>query len=780
MSITLRLGVSTLALAILSPSQVLAQSSTANSATDVGDETQDITVTARRITERLADVPVAVSVVSGDRLTVSNYTRVEDLNLIAPSTNVVVSNGRQTSFSLRGLGNNPGNDGLEASAGVFVDGVYLGRPGMAVFDLMDINQIEVLRGPQGTLFGKNTTAGAINITTKLPEFDFGAQARGSYGNYDFQQYQATITGPVISDVLAARLTGYVTRSDGNVRNLTMGKKVNMRAREGIRGQLLFTPTPDLKLRIIGEYHHEDQDTGTILRLTNLGATPNLLQTKLNALGVTLIADPSGEISYAGTPGSQIMKQAAVSAQADWSFGQGFELTSITAWRNWNYRSSADSDLTAADAIVGAQAPVRSEQFSQEVRLRAPRVGPVDIIGGLYYFHQSVFADGRTKYGSDAAAWLSGVSPSNLPAAAASSPAVAALLNYNNTQWDVIATPKTDSYAAFAQAVIHLSSRWNVTGGLRATHEKKTARIYRPQPISSITGQPVAGLASQAYAPFSLSTDDTGVSYLISTDYHVAPDVLLYGSISRGQKAGGVNPALPPSGAVDRLLVRPETATAYEIGLKSSFFDRLLTANLAFFRTDVRDYQSTAQNFVNGAFISLLSNVGRVRSEGVEVETTLRPVRGLTLNAAVSYNDARYRSFPNAPCPAGTTAPSCDLTGQKLAGAPPWIVNLSGQYETRVTDAASAFFGADYSRRSSFSGYVDNSPYARISTFGILNLRAGVRFSDDRYDVTVWGRNVTDTRYAPGYISLGGSAPGVYAATVFGDPATYGVSFQAKF
>ncbi|HZV10316.1 MAG TPA: TonB-dependent receptor plug domain-containing protein, partial [Novosphingobium sp.] len=227
---------------------------------DRGGDAGGITVTARKTREKAQDVPIAITAIGNDQLARNNHIRLEELNQISPSTVVTITNGHQTTLSIRGLGANPGSDGLENSAGIFVDGVYLGRPGMASMDLIDIQQIEELRGPQGTLFGKNTTAGLLNITTALPEFTWGAKLAGTYGNYNYKQFQGSITGP-ISDTLAFRLTGYSTTRNGDMYDVANGQWVNNLNRNGARAQLLWKPGANLSVRLIGEYSAEQQSTG---------------------------------------------------------------------------------------------------------------------------------------------------------------------------------------------------------------------------------------------------------------------------------------------------------------------------------------------------------------------------------------------------------------------------------------------------------------------------------------------------------------------------------------
>jgi iron complex outermembrane receptor protein len=739
---------------------------------------EEVIVTARKARERLQDVPVAISAFSHDQLSQGDHIRIEDLNQLAPNTNVVITNGHQASFTVRGLGANPANDGLESSAGVFLDGVYLGRPGMAAMDLIDIDQIELLRGPQGTLFGKNTTAGAINITTALPAFKFGAQAQASYGAYDYQQYQGTVTGPLI-DGLAARLTAYRTSRDGTVWDVTTHQHVANLFRQGARGQLLFKPNNDFSLRVIGEYAEEQQSTGAVVMLNQASSTPAALQAKLAATGGVVVIDPTDSTTAVNGPIRTGTRQYAASAEANWSFAHGFNLTSLTAYRRWDYSSLSDSDGSSADVINGGY-NLNDAQWSQEVRLAFPHGGPVDGVVGLYYFHQEVATAAVSEYGGEAAAWLTGIPDALLPVYAAGSAKVAALLNYNHSRWETWATPHTDSYAAFGQAIWHVTPAWNLTAGFRETYETKTEAVWRPNPTSTLTHLPIPGLAASAAAPIRVGIDNAAPSFLVSSDYHLTPTVMAYALVSRGEKAGGVNSTLPSALGPAGLKVQPEVATDYEVGIKTDLFDRHLRLDLDAFRTDVQDYQATYWSVVGNTTVQVLTNVGKVVTQGVEADVTARPVDGLTLRANGAFNDATYASYKNGPCPLEITGQtSCVLTGRPVAGAPKWTFAVSGYYEHPVADRLNAYGEIEYSWRGQYYGSLDDSRYSLAGDYGLLNLRLGIRDAGGRWDVALWSKNVANAHYNTSYLNYGALIPGVYAPGV-GDPRTYGATLKASF
>ena len=743
-------------------------------------DTGEVIVTARKVRERLQDVPIAISVINGGAFAAADHIRIEDLNQLTPNTNIDIVNGHQASFAIRGLGNNPANDGLEGSTGVFLDGVYLGRPGAAAQDLIDVNQIEVLRGPQGTLFGKNTTAGAVNITTDLPSFTFGGQGQMSFGNYGYQQYQGAVTGPLVDDVLAGRITAFRTTRDGTTEDVTTHSKVNDLERQGVRAQLLYRPNADLQVRLIADYADEDQSTGAVLTFNTLGATPAAIQSKLAATGGVISVDPTGQTTAVDGPIKTGTRQWGLSAQADWKLGGGFTLTSITAFRHWTYTSLSDTDGSSADA-VNAGYNLRQEQWSQELRLAFPAMGPVDTVVGAYVFQQHVHSDQLVDYGKEAAAWLSGIPDSLLPLYSQYSTALAALLAYNNSRWDTISSPNEASYALFGQSIWHVTPRWNLTFGLRVTNERKDETVFRPNPVNTATGAPNTALAYNVVAPIHTGFSDTSPSFLFSTDYRLAPGVMAYAFVSHGEKAGGVNAALPAAGApVSSLDVKPEVATDYEFGLKSELWGRKLTFNAGAFYTDVRDYQATYFAEVNNNFVQILSNVGQVISRGVEAEAMARPMTGLTLHASAGYDEAYYGSYTNGPCPVEITGKAtCNLTGRQVVGAPKWTANAYAAYERPLTERLIGYARAEYSWRSHFYGYQDDSVQTRTGDYTLVNLYLGIKDPAGRWDLMIWGKNVANIHYPYSYLSYGSLLPGAYVP-FYGDPATYGVTLRAAF
>ena len=429
----------------------------------------DIVVTARRQAERAQDVPIALSVVTGDTLERRGGYTLPDIQAQTPSLTAYNSNPRNSSIGIRGIGVSSASDGLDTSVGVYIDNVYLGRPGMALADLIDVDRVEVLRGPQGTLFGRNNSAGVLNITTRKPEFTFGATAEVSGGNYNYDQERVSITGPIVDGIFAFRVTGFNTRRDGVLDNIATGVAANSVGRVGIRGQLLATPTSRLTIRLIADYSIEDDTccvsaTKLVLPADLSAATGRTLQA-LAALGYV----PQRSLDYTRNNAPQNMKtdQKGVSLQADWDTGFA-TLTSITAWRYWHFDPLQDSDGTPLDVIQVNVAQTRDHQFSQELRLASAPGKFTWQIGG-YLFHQ-VLRDHfiLNQFGNDAGSFYTTY-------ARLANPNAAAIVIAPGSQYldDVYTT--VDSIATFGQANYEITDRLTLTAGIRYTHDRRYGR-----------------------------------------------------------------------------------------------------------------------------------------------------------------------------------------------------------------------------------------------------------------------------------------------------------------
>ncbi|WP_034085961.1 TonB-dependent receptor, partial [Pseudomonas aeruginosa] len=521
-----------------------------------------VTVTARRREEDSQKVPTPITVLGGETLEAQRISRVQDLQQVLPSVNVAYIHARQSSVAVRGIGNNPASDGLEGSAGIYLDNVYLGRPGMAVFDLLDIEQLELLRGPQGTLFGKNTTAGVLNISTRAPTFTAERTVEVSGGQDGYFQGRGTVSGP-LGETLAGRLSAYRTRDDGYIKNIHDDNYLNGGERQGARGQLLFEPNEDFSLRWIADYNEEDSSNGSMVVY---GAAERFWQ-RAALVGASPLRDPQRRKVNINGRQHVSVHQGGSSLEANWNLAGGYRLTSISAYRYWHFTPANDEQLNVS-AINDTGVEVHDRQFSQEIRLASPTGGAFDYVVGAYAFRQNLGNKTFTSYGPLADLYLLGA---NLGA-------------LNDTYSKANGKIETDSFALFAQGTWHLTERLDFTAGLRGTYEEKNAKVERFAPLG---GAAVGGVGAAvrngqlgAYDSGDLSQYNFAPSALLSLSYQFSDDLLGYASLSHGEKSGGVNLAVgsAPSAGADSLLVGPERANDAELGLKSTLFDRRLLLN----------------------------------------------------------------------------------------------------------------------------------------------------------------------------------------------------------
>lgn len=730
---------------------------------------ETVTVTTRRREESSQDVPTPMSVVSGQNLETQRVYRIQDLQQLVPSVNVAYMHARQSSVSIRGLGNSPASDGLEGSVGLYIDNVYLGRPGMAVFDLMDIEQLEVLRGPQGTLFGKNTTAGVINISTRAPTFTPERSIETSVGEDGYFQTKGTISGP-LNDELAGRFSAYRTRSDGDIKNEYNGHDLNGGSRDGFRAQLLFKPNEDFNLRWIGDYNEEDSSAGTRV-LYNTGPTingVNLYSARAAAAGATLVNGSHRKVNLDNDQHVTV-HQGGTSVEANWTLPSDFTLTSISSYRFWNFTPKNDDGLNVP-ASYNAGVSVEDKQYSQEFRLASPKGEFFDYVVGAYYFGSDLDNKSFAYYGPQADIW------NGTPAGA--------LANVDSVGSGHI---KTDSFALFAQGTWHLTERLDFTAGVRGTYEEKSAWVTRNAPVGGATVTGAAATARRgragAYDSGDLNQYSSSPSGLLNLSYRITDDVLGYATLSHGEKSGGVNLAVgsAPTAGADSLLIGTERANNAELGFKSTLWDHRLQLNANVFWTQVNAYQTNAYDDVNR--VQYLTNAGSVRSRGVEFESTIIPLRGLTLNFNGSFNDVSYLSYKDAPCPpeisqAPGAPASCDLSGHQVVGASKWIGNANGEYKWNLDNGLEPYVTGSYAFRSKAVGTVEDSDYGQIPSYAVVNLSTGLRgdFNQGQWDISLWLKNAFDKTY---YTTLWTGGNGGYEG-LLGTPRTLGVTGRYDF
>ncbi|MFM7028197.1 MAG: TonB-dependent receptor [Chakrabartia sp.] len=775
-----------------------------------------IIVTARRRQETAQRVPLAISVIKADSIESTGNFNVAKLPQLAPTLQVYTSNPRNTSVNIRGLGVPFGltSDGFEQGVGIYVDDVYNSRVASATFDFLDVQQVEVLRGPQGTLYGKNTTAGAINITTNQPTFDYEARAELTLGNLNYRQAKAAISGP-ITDKLAARFALSSTDRRGTLYNVTSKRWINEQDNIGLRGQLLFKPNDDLSLTLAGDYSQQDPyGFGTAFYQT--GLTQRALNRQYDRLVAAINAANPGR-NYA-VPSRNIYdrltdidaplqagnKIGGVSLKVKWALGSG-ALTSITAWRFWDWQPQNDRDFTGLSIVSKSQNPSQQDQYSQEFRYNYEG-DKVDFVVGLFGFKQRIDTQGTEQQGPDASRW-------SLTGALASDPTVLAGLTATNTQW-----LKSESAALYGQASYKLTDKLTIQPGLRLNFDKKEGYYNRvvttgAGDVITCSPAPTSGtrLAAQCgvYQPqtTSPSASKWNVSYDFNINYKVAPDVLAYATYAKSFKTLGINQnGLPLTTDnvpdLSASTVKPETVNHFEAGLKTQFFNRSATFNVSAFLTEIGNFQATVNGGQFGTVRGYLANADKVRSAGVEADLKIRASDRFTAYANAAYTDAKYVKFTNAPCPPelsggtsqakdavpdysqpgvpGALSPrQCDISGQGLPGVSKYAFSYGAEYNLPahlLGKEGQVYAGVDGNYRSSWNSNASPSIYTQVEGYALTNFRLG--FRGDGFDVFGWVRNAFDVHYidllqvAPGNVGLIAGTPG--------DERTWGGTLKLSF
>jgi len=758
----------------------------------------DVVVTARRREERAQDVPIALTVIGGEQLDDSNTYNVGQLTQQAPSVQLLSSNPRNTAITIRGIGASYGlaNDGLEQGVGIYVDQVYYGRPATATLDFVDLDRIEILRGPQGTLFGKNTTAGALNITTRNASFEPGGTAEVTVGDLGLVQAKASITGPLIADTLAGRLSVVSTRRDGTLENVRVGRDQNDQHSFAVRGQLLWTPSAQLTVRAYGDWNRQELECCTQVYVTAGVTGRSALQQYANLVSGRPDAAPPSTNPYdrlVDVDGDiqADQWQAGGSVIVDYDFGD-LLFTSISAYREWDWEPANDRDYTGLDIIPKNNNPSHQDQTSQEFRLSSLGDNRIDWVTGLYYFNQTVSTNGITQYGADASYWLLGCAPSaGDPARCSSAPALPSALLDGYTALNV-SSIETTSYAVFGQLTWNVTDRLKITPGLRYTSEEKDGDYDLSvsgggTPANANENSRRLGL--QRPQNYSAHISEDSLSGQIAVSYELRPDVLTYVSYARGSKSGGLNMTGLPlladnTPALDRAAVRPEEVSTYELGLKTQAFNRRLTANLAAYYTEIADFQANVVDAAGpGAIRGYISNIEKVEIQGVELDLNAHPNSAIDIYANVSWTDGEYTSFANGPCPLeliGPTTARCDLSGKELPGVSPWAVSLGGELHgpgSVLGLAGEVFVGADASYRSTYNSDAAVSKYTEIDGYGLLNLRAGFR-AENGWEASIWVKNALDKDYLQ-FVSVQTGNSGLVIGNP-GDERTVGLTLRARY
>ena len=847
MRIACSTGLSLLALVTSMPAMAQSATPSPNTTAPAGDAAApstddreaDIIVTASKRETTLQDTPIAVSVTSAATIEQAQIRDLADLQSVVPSLRVSQNqNSAATTFLIRGFGNGANNPGIEPSVGVFIDGVYRSRSAAQITDLPNIVRVEVLRGPQSTLFGKNASAGVISVVTQKPQFEFGGSATATYGNYNTVVLKADVTGP-ISKSVAFSLAGNYNRRDGFYRITNLNNAdINDRNRYDVRGQLLFQPSSDFSIRLIGDYSKIDERCCMAPNVLN-GQTGAILSAVIGAPAVVSNAPYATTINLNRLPENHIENYGG-SGQIDYDFGN-LSLTSITAYREVRTRTSDDSDFTAAE-IISQVSNTKINTFTQEVRLTSDFDGPVNFLLGGFYFDEKIDFNNDVILGRDARPYLNILSQGGLNT-------VEGIVGGAGAVGRTFFQPgqgtsdnflfRNKAYSAFGTVDFKPTDRLTLTAGFNYTRDRKDvtsavrttepfsaidlvalgAAIGVPAPLANTAANPLLPLRALQFLPPFLNfpnavesgkTRDGNLSYTLRAAYKLNRHLNFYATYATGFKASSFNlsrdsrpspasfipgspvsaPAASPIRTAGLAIANlttgsrfagPEDAENFEIGIKGSF--NRVSYNFSAFKQSIKGFQGNV--FTGTGFV--LSNAGKQSTKGFEVEGTVTPVDPLTLFLAVTYLDAKFDSFVNSAVG--------DISGQEVAGVSPLSTSAGATFTQKFDNGMKFILRGDYQFQSD-TQVVQGLPGFVTTTGGVPNytnaVAVGRQFTREvnefnaaatlqlanGLEFSVYGRNLSNNRYLTAIFD--GVAQ---SGSVFGyrnQPRTYGGSVRFKF
>jgi iron complex outermembrane receptor protein len=738
----LALGASMTALA---SGQAMAQAATAKP-----DEVMMITevvVTAQKREEKLQDVPVAVSVVGETELQRRNIGNIDQLKLVVPSFEA-------TSFgvSVRGVGTSTFSTSIEPTVSTVLDGVVLGRPEMALGSFYDVARVEILRGPQGMLFGKNASAGLVSITTNAPKLGVAqAFTNINLGQDGYNKSDATVNLP-IGQTAALRVGAFVNELDGVLHNKKDGRRFNGNDEWGARAKLLWRPTDTLDVLITADYAKQDQSvTWSPYAVNPAGALAFVYA------GCGVKASPDNTDLCIDGPQYKDRENYGFTAQLDWSLPGGQTLTSITAGRRAFDFSNGDSDSLPINILNNNVSNQDLRQVSQELRLASATGGKLDYVAGLYYYRQ------KTDQVTDQTGTF-GVFPQ---------PVVNSTIN---------SLVDATSYAAFGQLHYQLNDKLALIGGARLTHDK-VSLDFRQFTRSGFFG-------INPTVTFDDTAKETNLSWRLGTQYQFADRTMGYATVSRGYKGPGFNQT-GVSNATTSQAVGPEIPTSYELGVKTTLLGGLAVLNVAAFSTRFEDYQAQTVDFTLTPAAFRTINAGDLKTKGIEADLTAILAPGLMVTAAAAYIDAQYGKFAPISCDPLVTPSGCvliapglygyDASGKSLSGVSKWKTSLAAIYEHPIGHGLELAASADYGWRDGYNASATGDPNTLIDSYGILGATIGIGAQNDRWKLAVWGKNLTDKRFPSALFGTPFGGKGDYSQVLTGDAfRRYGMTLNLRY
>jgi len=712
-----------LSVACLAPGAVYA-------ALDDSNALETVVVTASRISETdIQRTPIAITVFNEDQLQRSQLSNVNQLMGSVPNLSISTFETFAEIF-IRGIGSTNVIGGNDPSTTVQVDGVYLGRPYSQYADFLDVQRVEVLRGPQGTLYGRNAVGGTINVISRVPTDDFAAEASLTLGDYWLVQSQDYVSGALVRGVLDASIAVDYTRHNPYLENVALtGNDVFNANTGGVRVQLRYLPTSFIDATTRLDYSMADEaEEGLSKALEPFSPATTSILGDYHKVALN-------------TPQRGVTRNAGVAEDIKFTLSDPLMIRSLTSYRSASTEVTDDADATDVNASIIHQEE-HDKQFSQELNL-VGNYEHFNFVSGLYYYHEN----NHVK--------------------------VAPTIVLANIYLYVLPTMTTEAEAAFAQGTYHVTSKLDFTAGIRYTTERKTMdqdETYYLYTGGTALVQPLPGMfmlpiPGNPYK-FSTSARYTAPTPKFGVQYSLTDDLMLYASATRGFKSGGYNFSANSAATAG---FQPERVWSYEVGAKSEWLDHRLRVNLTGFYYDYSDLQ--VQILLAPGSLSI-KNAANAKNKGVELEIAATPVKGLELTANLASLDAKYSSFPDAAAPRG--AGTVDATGNYLIQAPRYTGNVAAQYSVPMRGGDSTFLRAEYSYIGQQFFEPTNSVNQMQSGYGLVNLSAGYVTSDKIWQVTAWAHNVGDTQYV---LATVGGPP--YAGVV-GAPRTFGVTVRRKW
>ena len=699
---------------------------------------EEVIVTAQKRQENLQDIPVSAQALGAEDMRILGVDSVADLIFTAPSLNSGGFSGSQQQLGIRGIVDFSRNPGVDPRMGVYIDEVYQGQGYSADQPLLGLETVEILRGPQGTLFGKNTVSGAINLVTKDPTEAFEGELAATYGNAGQTKGQAYLSGG-LTDTLFASIALTYDANDGFYRNIFLNKDTGDYDRVSGRGKLRWVPSDTLEATLSVDYSKRESS---------------------EPIGVEASLDPF--LTRAGFDAEDRTEFWGTALEVNYSLDNGYELVSISAYRDAEFYIRGDDDMIPLNIQI-SQFDEFNEQFTQELRIQSPAARDFTWLAGLYYYDSERTTGRRAIFDEDLYNVL-------IPALA---PFAQALSGYG----EIPSTLDATSYAAFVHADWALSEQLSLTLGLRYTQDKKTVDWVQ----NNVVNDPATAAALQAatglpltQAPGALfgavnsavqdERDEDDVAPMVSINYQFSDKTLAYARYARAAKGGGYNAEFMLAG-LDNFEYDQETVDSYELGLKTTVLDDTLRINLALFQMNFDDYQVFQfLESASGATSLQLTNAGQVTSEGLEAEVTWVPTENLKFVANGTFINASYDEFENP-------GDGASFTGNDLPYAPELKYFLAAQYLLNVGTGSIAF-DVDYSWVDEQFTDPGNLEVDKIGDYGLLGARVSYTPAAGNWELALWGRNITDEEYNKVNNDNFLGTP----RTTWGDPQLYGATF----